>query len=186
MAGEQSTVAKVGQGAAQTASDIGRQAGAIARFDMSLDRFMRYFLVHINPVLHRTEYQGRSYSEYEIIVAMALGVVGPARPVDLSRGLAIEKGSLTSIIRRLRDLGLIEKHAIPGDERSYLVALTRAGASFRRHLETQRQRAFATLLADMDATELEHAALGLDVLSAYFAAREDKDVRIGKNTATGA
>ncbi len=174
------------QGTAQPASGTDAQAGAIARFDASLDHFMRYFMVHINPVLHRTTYKGRSFSEYEIVTVMALGLVGPSRPVDLSRGLAIEKGSLTSIIRRLRGLDLIEKRAIPGDERSYLVALTRAGAKFRRHLEAQRHSAFETLFADMDRTDLIAAAHGLEVLTTYLKAKEDKDVRLGKNTAAGA
>ena len=45
------------------------------RLDASLVAFMRYFLVHINPILHRTTYRGRAYSEYEIIVVMAVSVV---------------------------------------------------------------------------------------------------------------
>ncbi len=183
MAGKKDMSVRGDEGAASAAD---APTAAIPRFDASLDQFMRYFLVHINPVLHRATYKGRSYSEYEIIVVMALGRVGPARPVDLSRGLAIEKGSLTSIIRRLTALSLIEKRAIPGDERSYLVALTRVGFAFRRHLETQRRRAFAALFADMDATELAEAAHGFDLLSAYLQAREHKDVHPSKDAATGA
>ena len=183
MAGKTDMAARGDEG---TASGADVQAGAIARFDTSLDQFMRYFLVHINPVLHRTTYKGRSYSEYEIITVMALGRVGPERPIDLSRGLAIEKGSLTSIIRRLIALGLIEKRTIPGDERSYLVALTRAGRAFRRHLEAQRRRAFLALFADMDARELAEAVHGFDLLSAYLQAREHQDVRPGENATAGA
>ena len=186
MAGKWDMAARDEQGTARSAPGTDAQTGAIARFDASLDQFMRYFLVHINPVLHRATYKGRSYSEYEIITVMALGLVGPARPVDLSRGLAIEKGSLTSILRRLTALALIEKRAIPGDERSYLVALTRAGLAFRRHVETQRRRAFKTLFANMDASELAEAAHGLDLLSAYLQAREHQHVRPSKNAAAGA
>jgi DNA-binding MarR family transcriptional regulator len=158
---------------------------AIERLDASLDRFMRYFLVHINPILHRTEYRGRSYSEYEIIVVMALGHVGPTRPIGLSRGLRIEKGTLTSLIRRLRELGLVTKRTIPGDERSYLVALTAAGRTFKQHLDRQRHREMAALFAAMDPEQIAAAAHGFDLMSAYLGNVEETLVRLGEETAAG-
>ncbi len=97
------------------------------RLEQSIVFLMRYFVVHINPILHRTSYQGRSFSEYEIIVPMALSLMGAMRPTDLSRDLCIEKGSMTSILKRLRDMGLIERVEIPNNERSYRVRLTEAG-----------------------------------------------------------
>ena len=158
---------------------------AIDGLDASLDRFMRYFMVHINPILHRTEYRGRSYSEYEIVVVIALGLVGPMRPIGLSKGLRIEKGTLTSLIRRLREIGLLVKRAIPGDERSYLVALTSAGKQFRKHLEKQRHRELQALFAAMDPDEIAAAALGFDLLAAYLKRVEENHVRMGEETAAG-
>ncbi len=150
----------------------------IERLDASLDRFMRYFLVHINPILHRTTYRGRSYSEYEIIVAMAVSVVGPLRPVDLNRGLRIEKGTLTSVIRRLGGLGLMAKRAIPGDERSYRVALTPAGRRFIRHLKRQRLGALQSLFAGMDGEAVAAATRGFDLLAGYLKSVEEDHVRL--------
>lgn len=147
----------------------------IERFDTSLDRFMRYYLVHINPILHRTVFEGRAYSEYEIIVVMALGVIGPARPIDLSRGLKIEKGTLTTLIRRLEALALVEKQKVSGDDRSYRVALTARGAGLRRHLDRQRSAGLKALLAEMDPAGIADAARGLDLLSAYLGAKEAMD-----------
>ena len=100
------------------------------RLEQSIVFLMRYFVVHINPILHRTSYQGRSFSEYEIIVPMALSLMGAMRPTDLSRDLCIEKGSMTSILKRLREMGLIERVEIPNNERSYQVRLTEAGFTF--------------------------------------------------------
>lgn len=159
---------------------------AIAILDASLVAFMRYFLVHINPILHRTEYRGRSYSEYEIIVVMALGVAGAQRPVGLSRALRIEKGTLTTVLRRLRELGLAVKQAISGDERSYLVALTPGGRKFIDHLNKQRAREMGALFAAMDAGELAAAARGFDLLTAYLKSVEEGHVRSGREkTAAG-
>ena len=155
----------------------------IDRLDASLVAFMRYFLVHINPILHRTTYRGRTYSEYEIIVVMAIAVVGPVRPVDLSRGLSIEKATLTSVIRRLRELGLLVRREVPGDERSYRVALTSAGRALRRHLDRQRQTAMRTLFAGMPAADIAAVARGFDLLSAYLQRVEEEHVGMGAASA---
>ena len=136
--------------------------------DRSIANFMRYFLVHLNPILHRAEYGGRRFSDYEVIVAMALHVVGQMRPSDLSRGLSIEKGSLTSVLKRLRLLGLIERRDSPGDERSYRVELTPAGRTFVNHLEGQRNAGFAALFSAMPPDDLAAAAAGIDLISNYL------------------
>jgi DNA-binding MarR family transcriptional regulator len=148
-----------------------------ALLDASVTAFMRYFIAHINPVLHRTRYGDRSYTEHEIIVTMALHVVGPTRPSDLSRGLSIEKATMTSVLRRLRDLQLIERRDIPGDERSYLVALTPAGRDFVRHLEAQRRRGFERLFGAMAADEIAAAVKGIDLITGYLRKMEqDNDM----------
>ena len=90
---------------------------------------------------------------------------------------------MTSVIRRLRELGLVAKRAIPGDERSYLVALTAAGGKFREHLIEQRHREMRTLFAAMDAEEIAAAARGFDLLSAYLKHVEKDDVRHRRETA---
>ena len=146
---------------------------AAAWLDRSIAAFMRYFLVHINPILHRTRYGGRSYSEYEIIVSMALHVAGPAHPGGLSRGLSIEKGTMTSVLRRLRELHLVERRAVPRDERSYLVALTPAGRDFVRHLDAQRRRGFERLFGAMASADGVAAAKGLDLITAYLRKMEE-------------
>ena len=152
-----------------------------ALLDQSVSAFMRYFIAHINPILHRTRHGGRSYSELEIVVTMALHVVGPMRPGGLSRGLSIEKGTMTSVIRRLRELRLIERREISGDERSYLVALTPAGRAFIRHLEAQRQRGFERLFGAMAADEIAAAVKGLDLITGYLR-RMEQDNGMGPQT----
>ena len=149
----------------------------IAALEGSFERFMRYFLVHVNPILHRATYLGRSYSEYEIITIMALGLVGPMRPADLSQGLAIEKGTLTTIIRRLTDCGHLERRPVSGDRRSYQVALTSDGKALRRYLDTQRRQQFQALFADMAGPDLTAAAHGIDLLTAYLQTKEEANVR---------
>ena len=153
-----------------------------ALLDQSVTAFMRYFIAHINPILHRTRHGGRSYSELEIIVTMALKVIGPTRPGVLSRGLSIEKGTMTSVVRRLRELRLIERREIAGDARSYLVALTPAGRQFIRHLEAQRRRGFERLFGAMPTDQIVAAAKGVDLITAYLKKME-QDNDVGSQTA---
>ncbi len=129
---------------------------------------MRYFIVHVNPVLHRTRFRGRTYSEHEIVVTMALHVVGPQRPGELSRGLGIDKGTLTSVIRRLDEAGTVRRRPVDGDARGYLVSLTAGGTALVDHLAEQRRRGFRELFAGMDPDEVDAAAHGLDLMTAYL------------------
>ena len=154
-----------------------------APLEQSVAAFMRYFIAHINPILHRTKHGGRSYSELEIIVCMGLSVVGPMRPGDLSRGLTIEKATMTSVIRRLRGLGLIERRELPGDERSYLVALAPAGRAFVRHLDEQRRRGFERLFGAMAPDAAVVAAKGLDMIASYLKKMEE-DNGMGAQTSS--
>lgn len=154
----------------------------LERLDRAFAAFMRYYLVHLNPILHQTEYQGRSYSEFEIYVVMALSACGPLRPTGLSRGLRIEKGSLTSVLRRLRGLGLIVRRDAVEDERSYQVELTKEGEAFVDHLAEQRRQGFRALFDSMDRDELEIAVCGLDVMTAHLRTREEEIMPWAKTT----
>ena len=151
------------------------ESASAALLDQSVTAFMRYFVAHINPILHRTRYGDRSYTEHEIIVTMALHVVGPTRPSNLSRGLSIEKATMTSVLRRLRDLQFIERRDIPDDERSYLVALAPAGRDFVRHLDDQRRRGFERLFGSMAPDAAAVAAKGFDLITSYLKKMEEEN-----------
>ena len=140
----------------------------IRQLDQSLASFMKYFLVYINPILHRAEYQGRIYSENQIIVVMALDLCGELRPTDLSRGLSMQKGTLTPIFRKLRELGLVERVDRPGEERSYRLRLTGAGKAFVRFLEARRLQKFHSLFSAMEPDALRAAAQGISLLTDYL------------------
>lgn len=130
--------------------------------------FMRYFVVHISPVLHRTRFRGRTYSEHEIVVTMALHVVGPQRPGELSRGLGIDKGTLTSVIRRLDEAGVVRRRPVDGDARGYLVSLTADGTALVDHLAEQRLRGFRELFAAMAPDDIDAAARGLVLMTDHL------------------
>nr|WP_300142676.1 MarR family transcriptional regulator [Propionicimonas sp.] len=142
------------------------------RLHAAFHGFMRYYMAHINPVLHRTKYYGRTYSEHEIIVVMALSLVGPQRPSQLSRGLDIDKGTLTAVIRRLLGVGILEREDVPTDARGYLVSLTAAGHALVDHLTGQARSGFRRLFDSMDPADVEAAADGLDLIADHLRQRE--------------
>ncbi|MDQ7993076.1 MAG: MarR family transcriptional regulator [Propionicimonas sp.] len=133
--------------------------------------FMPGFIVQLNPLLHRTRYQDRSFSELEVIVVLGLAMAGPMRPGRLSHDLGVEKGSLTSVIRRLEGLGLVERHEAAGDARGYFISLTSQGAALVEHLAEQRTRGFRALFAGMPPDEVDAAVRGLEVLTRHLRAR---------------
>ena len=145
----------------------------IAALDQSIAAFMKYYFVYLNPVLHRGVHRGVPLSDNQIVVIMALGSYGPLRPTDLSRGLAMQKGSLTSILRKLREHGLIERQDTPGEERSYRVRVTATGRAFCRKLDAQRRQGFQALFADMDPEHAHAAAHGIALLTSHLRIREE-------------
>jgi DNA-binding MarR family transcriptional regulator len=82
---------------------------------------------------------------------------------------------MTSVLRRLRNLQLIERRDIPGDERSYLVAQTPAGRAFVQHLEEQRRRGFERLFGAMAPEDAAAAAKGVDLITGYLRKMEQNN-----------
>jgi DNA-binding MarR family transcriptional regulator len=92
---------------------------------------------------------------------------------------------MTSVLRRLRDLRIIERRDVPGDERSYLVALTPTGRDFVRHLEAQRRRGFERLFAAMAPAAAAAAVKGVDLITGYLRKMEE-DNGVGPQTSSRA
>ena len=55
-------------------------------------------------------------------------VYGPCRVGELTRVMGTQKSTMTSMVDRLEERGLLTRDANPEDRRSFLVAVTEAGA----------------------------------------------------------
>ena len=152
------------------------------QFDRRLVTFTHYYMMYINPILHRTEYRGRSYPDSEIAVMMALGKRAPQSPTQICRNVGMQKGSLTSVLRRLEQGGLINRRGNPGDERSYVAELTAEGAAFVAHLDRQRREGFRALFGTMAAEDMTAAADGLDLIAAHLAKQEETKMTVAEAT----
>ena len=137
------------------------------------DRFMRPFLVRINPILHGTVWRDKRFTENHIIVMMAVRLSSPLSPTELSRALGMQKGSLTTIIRNLCESGLIERQDTPGDERSYRLVITPTGLEFVEHMAAQRQAGFRQLFARMPESQCQQITSALESLMDYLGSVEE-------------
>ena len=94
---------------------------------------------------------GRIAAEYGLSVVQArlLGILRDRRPAvtELARYLQLDKTSVTKLVDRAEDRGLVRRAPSPRDGRSVLVALTPAG----RRLIDQAAAAFESEVADLVA-----------------------------------
>lgn len=88
------------------------------------------------PPIHRATHRiglylsavgGRSLSQGEAHILALLASGRPATIADLHRGLAHKRSTLTSILDRLADRGLITRTVGTEDRRTFLIAPTAAG-----------------------------------------------------------
>lgn len=151
-------------------------ANPAERLDRSVIDFMRNVPVHIAPILYRAEYQGRLLPESEVMVVALLSEVGPLSPTRISRRLNMQKGSLTSVLRRLEGLELTIRRDNPDDERSYVVDLSKAGEALAREVEAARLEGLRRLFESIALRDGQIAAQGLDVLSTHFRKVEEMEM----------
>jgi DNA-binding MarR family transcriptional regulator len=111
------------------------------------------------PHLHRATHQAGLYihrelneiaiSQAEAHVLSFLSARGPCSIADVHRSFGHRRSTLTSILNRLEDRGLVAREILPEDRRSYLLRLTPDGkplaSKARRTLERLEARALSSL-----------------------------------------
>ena len=81
---------------------------------------------------------------------------------ELSHRLMVTGGNVTGITDQLVAEGLVERMAVEGDRRAFLVRLTPAGRSAFEHMATQHEQWFVEAFEGMSAKDLDnlHKLLG--------------------------
>lgn len=82
------------------------------------------------PILDKL---GLTYTQYVTLVA--LGEEGDQRVGDLGDRLFLESNTLTPILKKLEQLGLVDRRRDPADERQVRVNLTPAGRALQQQVE---------------------------------------------------
>ncbi len=82
---------------------------------------------------------------------------GPVRLSSLAAWQEVDRSTMTTQVRRLEDLGLVDRMADPEDGRAVLVRATRTGAARHRQTKRTARSVYAVLLQDWSAEDLAAA-----------------------------
>jgi MarR family transcriptional regulator, organic hydroperoxide resistance regulator len=73
---------------------------------------------------------GLTYPQYMTMLVL-WGADGPLPVSRIGERLALDSGTLTPLLKRLEEQGLVERRRDPGDERRVLVSVTAEGTALR-------------------------------------------------------
>lgn len=97
----------------------------------------------------------------------ALATIAREGPLTLGALAATEHvtpPSVTKVVERLEELGLIERRADPDDGRRVVVVATAAGSELLAAGRARKDAILAQRIAQLDADQLDRLAAALDVL----------------------
>lgn len=107
-------------------------------------------------------------SATELAVLSRIGLCGPMAPSALARAEHVKPPSMTKVIERLEDKGLVRRDPHPTDGRQCLISRTEAGESFIKATRERRTAWLAErfdLLSDEDRRAVLAAAPALQRLA---------------------
>ncbi|MEA2321595.1 MAG: hypothetical protein QOD81_1445 [Solirubrobacteraceae bacterium] len=79
---------------------------------------------------------------------------GPLTPSELAACERVQRPTVTRVVGRLEELGLVARSPDPSDGRSSLIAPTPEGRALLRRLRTRKSQYLARRLSGLDAEEL--------------------------------
>lgn len=109
---------------------------------------------------------GLTYPQYLVMLALWQSG-GPMSLNDIGSRLSLDSGTLTPLLRRLEETGLITRARDRADERRRLITLTSAGRDLRKRAATIPDRMIA--LYSQPAEDLERLKSMLDDMAARLA-----------------
>ena len=80
---------------------------------------------------------------------------GPLTPSDLAVRERVQRPTVTRVLARLEETGLVSRAADPADRRSSLVSISAEGASLLAEMRTRKDAFLATRLEGLDDAERE-------------------------------
>ncbi|MEU4244500.1 MarR family transcriptional regulator [Actinoplanes sp. NPDC026619] len=79
---------------------------------------------------------------------------GPARPSDVAEAVGMDRSSTSTLIRKMRTLGLLDASPAPGDGRSIIVELSAEGRERVAAALEERGREFYARTRDWSTDDL--------------------------------
>ncbi len=123
---------------------------------------LRFAVARFNRLLHQ-----QGVGELTLSLQSALATIANHGPINLSELASIERvapPTVTKMIGRLEDAGLVHRVADPDDGRATLVSCTDAGEAWMSTSRSRRNAWLADRLASLSPDELQSLASSIDVL----------------------
>jgi len=89
---------------------------------------------------------------------------GPLAPSELAELERVKRPTITRVLSRLEEAGLVERTNDPTDGRAFLVSITRRGSELLRRIRTRKNAYLARRLGKLDADDLAALERAADVL----------------------
>jgi DNA-binding MarR family transcriptional regulator len=89
---------------------------------------------------------------------------GPLAPSELAELERVKRPTITRVVARLGEAGLVERTGDPADGRASLVSVTREGSELLRRIRTRKNAYLARRLSKLDPGDLRALERAADVL----------------------
>ncbi len=89
---------------------------------------------------------------------------GPLTPSELAQRERVQRPTVTRMLARLEEDGIVQRAADPADGRSFLVSLTPHGRELLAEVRTRKDAYLAQRLSELDDEERAALARAADVL----------------------
>ena len=100
-----------------------------------------------------------------------IGVIGRNRNLrmkDIAEKLELTTGTVTVMVDRLQDMGLVERSKNEGDRRSYRIILSPRGEIYFQEHRKKQKDMVQRLVSRLSVKEIESFSLILDKISSSF------------------
>jgi DNA-binding MarR family transcriptional regulator len=108
----------------------------------------------------------REVSRIEVEVLSILGE-GPRRITELSELEGVAQPTMTLLVKRLEEKGLVDRAGLPDDGRVVLVGITEAGRAARQRFRAQFLAALRADLQDLSDRQLRELASAAKTVSSF-------------------
>jgi len=93
---------------------------------------------------------------------------GPLAPSELAEIERVKRPTITRVVVRLEEAGLVQRTGDPADGRASLVSITREGSQLLRRIRTRKNAYLARRLSKLDPDDLGALERAADVLEAIL------------------
>ncbi len=142
-------------------------------------------LLELVSLIVRGVSENRDLSLTAVAVLGSLDRSGPQRITTMATAEGVSQPSMTQLVQRLEQRGLVMRTSDPSDGRVALVSLTSEGTAVLAWRRQRNARRIADLLADLPESDVRALASALAAVVPAVRQRIGGDSRVVSGTASG-